>query len=173
MTGCASVADETTRHKLLIIQLERLLVFVGVIFLLLCLTVQIALADREALAKHQSLRPVINQLCLLADCQLSDWRQPDAFLPVQQDITADPKQSGTLLVQLSFKNSAQWPQPWPQIELAFTDINGQTIGLRRFRPSEYLNARQAPDIKAGQTVSIEMAIQETSSKADGFNFNFY
>jgi hypothetical protein len=167
------VADETTPHKLPYKQLERWLVFTGVIILLLCLSIQIALVDRDALAKHKNLRPLISQICLLVDCQLSDWRQPDAFLPVQQAITADPKQSGTLLVQLSFTNSAQWPQPWPQIELAFTDINGQIIGLRRFRPSEYLNARQAPDIKAGQTVSIEMAIQETSSKADGFNFNFF
>ena len=167
------MADETIPTKSSLPQLERWLVWIatGILFISIC--IHLVLADRDALAKHQNLRPIISQLCLIANCQLSDWRQPEAFLPVQQSVAADPKQSGALLVQPSFTNTAQWPQPWPQIELSFTDINGQKIGLRRFRPSEYLNARQAPDIKAGQTVSVELAIQETSSKADGFAFNFY
>jgi hypothetical protein len=167
------VADEKTPTNLSSSKLERWLVSIGTVILLLGITIQIMHANRDALAKNQNLRPIISQLCLLANCQLSDWRQPDAFLPVQNSITADPTQSGVLIVQLSFTNTAQWPQPWPQIELTFTDINGQKIGLRRFRPFEYLNTRQAPDIKAGQTVSVEMTIQETSSKADGFTFNFY
>ena len=167
------MADETTPIKSSMRPLERWLVLTATVLLLIGISIHLVLADRDALAKHQSLRPIISQLCLIANCQLSDWRQPEAFLPVQQSVAADPKQSGTLIVQLSFTNTAQWPQPWPQIELSFTDISGQKIGLRRFRPSEYLNARQAPDIKAGQTVSVELAIQETSSKADGFTFNFY
>lgn len=91
---------------------------------------------------------------------------------MQQSIEADPTQDGALIAQVSFKNSAQWPQPWPQIELVFTDINGQTIALRRFNPKEYLNKDQASDIKANQLVSVEIALQETASKAVGFHFKF-
>mgnify|MGYP003467957957 FL=1 len=167
------MADETIPTKSFGNKLEQWLVALGLIILLLGITLQIMLAYRDALAKQQSLRPIISQLCLLTNCQLADWRQPEAFLPLQHSVTADPTQSGVLIVQLSFTNTAQWPQPWPQIELSFTDVQGQKIGLRRFRPAEYLNAWQAPDIKAGQTVSVEVAIQETSSRADGFTFNFY
>lgn len=142
-------------------------------FILCCaLALQIILIERDTLAKQAVWRPAISQLCLWVGCQLSSWRQPDAFITIQQSIEAEPELAGALIAQVSFKNTAQWPQPWPQIELAFTDINDQTIALRRFNPKEYLNKDQASDIKANQLVSVEIALQETTSKAVGFHFKF-
>ncbi len=142
-------------------------------FILCCaLALQIILIERDSLAKQALWRPAISQLCLWVGCQLSSWRQPDAFITIQQSIEAQPKLAGALIAQVSFKNTAQWPQPWPQIELVFSDINGQTIALRRFNPKEYLNKDQASDIKANQLVSVEIALQETTSKAVGFQFTF-
>ncbi len=152
---------------------ERRLLIIAFAVLLIALLLQIVIAQRENLAKNSTYRPMISQLCVLAKCQLSIWRNPEAFLPIQHSVVADATQNGVLNVRLSFKNSADWPQPWPQLELALTDINGQIIGLRRFLPAEYLNSVHATDIQAEQTVSIELAIQETASKAVGFQFNFY
>lgn len=148
------------------------LLLLSLLFLLITLGLQIVIIEREALARHALWRPAVSQLCLLAGCQLSSWRQPDAFVPVHQSIEADPDQEDTLIVQLSFRNSASWPQPWPQIELALTDINGQVIGLRRFRPKDYVNSSQDAEIKADQTVSVEIAVQEPAGKAAGFRFDF-
>lgn len=153
--------------------IERWLLLAGLVILLVTLSVQITIANRENWAKNPTFRPVISQLCLLANCTLSIWRQPQAFLPIQHSVVADANQNGVLIVKISFKNTAQWPQPWPLLEIALTDINGQVIGLRRFRPSDYLNSAHAPDINAGQSVEVEIAIQETASKAAGFQFNFY
>jgi hypothetical protein len=136
------------------------------------LALQIILIERERLAKHAVLRPAISQLCLWTGCQLSSWRQPDAFIVIQQSMEADPVQADTLIAQVSFKNDAKWPQPWPQIELALTDINGQTVALRRFSPKEYLNEDQQTEIKANQIVSAEIALQESAGKAVGFRFDF-
>lgn len=144
----------------------------GIGLLILVLALQIVLAKRDELAENPAWRPLISRLCLLASCQLEAWRQPEAFVPVRQAVAADPEQAGVLVVQLSFRNDAQWPQPWPQIEIRLTDVAGQAIALRRFRPREYLNADQAGDIKPGQTVSVEIALQETSGKAAGFAFDF-
>lgn len=147
-----------------------LLVAIGL--LILVLAVQIVLAKRDDLAENPVWRPLVSRLCLLASCQLEAWRQPEAFVPVRQAVEADTEQAGVLRVQLSFRNAAQWPQPWPQIEIRLTDVTGQAIALRRFRPREYLNADQDGDIKPGQTVSVEIALQETSGKAAGFAFEF-
>ena len=89
------------------------LLLLSLLLLLIALCLQIVIVEREALAKHPIWRPGISQLCLLAGCQLSSWRQPDAFVPVHHSIEADPGQEETLIVQLSFRNSASWPQPWP------------------------------------------------------------
>ena len=164
MAGAGNAAVPRNRpHPLLLLSLTLLS---G------ALALQIILVERETLARNPAWRPALGRLCLLAGCQLSSWRQPDAFTVVNQSIEADPKQAETLIVQLSFRNSASWPQPWPQIELALTDINGQTIGLRRFRPKDYVNEDQDREIKAGQTVSVEIAIQEPAGKAAGFAFGF-
>ena len=144
----------------------------GIAVLILALALQVVLANRDALAENPTWRPWISRLCLLASCQLEAWRQPEAFVPVHQAVAADPDQADVLIVQLSFRNDAQWPQPWPQIEIRLTDVTGQAIAMRRFRPREYLNAGQDGDIKPGQTVSVEIALQETSGKAAGFAFDF-
>lgn len=145
----------------------------GTALLMLALGLQIILAKRDVLADNPAWRPLVSRLCLLASCQLEAWRQPEAFVPVQQAVAADPDQAGVLVVQLSFRNDAQWPQPWPQIEIRLTDVAGEAIAMRRFRPREYLNAAQDGDIKPGQTVSVEIALQETSGKAAGFAFDFH
>lgn len=147
--------------------------FVLAAVLLLALTAQIMLAQRDRLAEHPGWRPLIGRMCLLASCRLAAWRQPEAFVPVSQSVTADNTQSGMLRVSLGFRNDAPWPQPWPQIELRLHDVNGETLGLRRFNPDEYLNEGSSPDIRPGQTVSVEIALQETSGKAADFAFEFH
>jgi hypothetical protein len=106
-------------------------------------------------------------------CRLQSWRQPQAFIQIQNSVAADPKQAGALLVQLSFQNTAEWPQPWPQIEITLTDVAGEALAMRRFRPKDYLNDGQAGEIKPKQTVSVEIALQETTAKAAGFSFDFH
>lgn len=147
--------------------IRRLLI--GIVVLLLALTAQIVFAYRDSLAENPRWRG----LCLLASCQRETWRQPEAFVPVQQAVAADPNQADVLIVQLSFRNDASWPQPWPQIEIRLTDVAGETLGMRRFRPREYLNGQLDSAISPGQTVSVEIALQETSGKAAGFAFDFH
>jgi len=143
----------------------------GVLALALCL--QLMLAKRDALAENPNWRPYISQLCTWTGCRLQSWRQPQAFIPFQVTVAADPKQAGALLVQLSFQNTAEWPQPWPQIEITLTDVAGEALAMRRFRPKDYLNAGQDGEIKPKQTVSVEIALQETTAKAAGFSFDFH
>ncbi len=145
----------------------------GVAVLVLALALQIILAKRDVLAENPTWRPVISRLCVLASCRLQAWRQPQAFVPIQQSVAADPEQAGVLLVQLSFQNRAEWPQPWPQIEITLTDVEGSALAMRRFRPKDYLNSAQDGDIKPNQTVSVEIALQETTAKAAGFSFDFH
>ncbi|MEY3516675.1 MAG: hypothetical protein RIS67_892, partial [Pseudomonadota bacterium] len=82
----------------------------GTALLVLLLGLQIVLANRDALAENPAWRPWISRLCLLASCQLEAWRQPEAFVPVRQAVAADRGQADVLIVQLSFRNDAQWPQ---------------------------------------------------------------
>jgi hypothetical protein len=152
---------------------NRIWLYISSVLLLTLLSLQIVLAKRDTLAVYPEWRPLLSQLCLIASCRLEAWRQPEAFVPVAQSVAADRRQSGVLRVSLSFRNDAQWPQPWPQIEIRLNDVNGDALGMRRFTPEEYLNNGSSPDIKPGQTVSVEIALQETSGKAADFAIEFH
>ena len=152
---------------------SNLWLYIGVASLLLLLALQIVLAKRDRLAENPAWRPLLSRLCVLASCRLHAWHQPEAFVPVSQSVAADRAQSGVLRVSLSFRNDAEWPQPWPQIEIRLNDVNGEALGLRRFNPDEYLNSGRSIDIRPGQTVSVEIALQETSGKAADFAFEFH
>ena len=97
--------------------------------LLLLLALQIVLAKRDRLAENPAWRPLLSRLCVLASCRLRAWHQPEAFVPISQSVAADRTQSGVLRVLLSFRNDAPWPQPWPQIEIRLSDVNGDALGL--------------------------------------------
>lgn len=152
---------------------SRAWLLTGIAVLTLSLGVQLLWARRDVLAENPTWRPAIERLCLLASCHLAAWRQPEAFVPVRQKVTASPDLQGVLTVQVSFRNTARWPQPWPLIEIRLTDVNGTVLGLRRFRAKEYLNNRNVREIAPGQTVTVEIALQETSGTAAGFGFEFH
>lgn len=152
---------------------NRIWLYISSVLLLTLLSLQIVLAKRDTLAVYPEWRPLLSQLCLIASCRLEAWRQPEAFVPVAQSVAADSNQSGVLMVTLSFRNDAQWPQPWPQIEIRLNDVNGDALGMRRFKPEEYLNDGSSSDIKPGQTVSVEIALQETTGKAADFAIEFH
>jgi len=79
-----------------------------------------------------------------------------------------------LRVQASFRNDAHWPQPWPAVRLTLSDLNGRTLGTRRFQPHDYLpagNARSAR-IAPGQASQIAFDIAEPAAGVVGFDFRF-
>ena len=61
---------------------------------------------------------------------------------LQRNVQPKPGAPGVLHVNASFRNDARWPQPWPTVLLTLSDIDGRQVGLRAFKPGEYL--RQGP-----------------------------
>ena len=45
---------------------------------------------------------------------------------------------GALAVDAIITNQAPFPQPYPSLQLQFTDLNGAPVAGRQFRPEEYL-----------------------------------
>ena len=79
-----------------------------------------------------------------------------------------------LLVTLSFRNDARWAQPWPLMEIALHDLDGQALGLRRFAPAEYLGSPPAQALVApGQSASATLEILDPGKRAVAFTFDFH
>ena len=142
--------------------------------LALALLAQLGWLQRERLAASAQLRPLLEAGCSALGCTLPAWREPAAFTLLSRDVIAPPDRPGVLRVQASFRNDAHWPQPWPGLRLTLSDLNGHTLGTRRFQPRDYLpegsagSARIAP----GQASQIAFDIAEPAAGVVGFDFRF-
>lgn len=132
--------------------------------LLVLLGLQIVLADRERLAADAQWRPLVSGLCGVLGCSVPPWREPQAFVLLAREVRPHPQRAGVLRASASFRNDARWPQPWPELALTLSDLDGRAVAARVFTPDEYLGAAPAsPLLGAGQSVDIALDIQEPSS----------
>lgn len=142
--------------------------------LLLALLLQIAVADRARLAADRDWRPRIAALCSLLRCTLPPWREPAALHLTSRDLRPHPSVPGVLVVSATFRNDAPFEQPWPQLQLSLQNLDGESLGLRRFAPREYLGAVPATArIGAGQSASIRLEILDPGKRAVAFGFEFH
>jgi len=141
--------------------------------LALGLVVQIAVADRARLAADPVWRPRIIALCDLLRCQVPAWHEPAALHIISREIRPHPSAPGVLLVTATFRNDAAFAQAWPQLQLSLTNLDGDSFGLRRFSPREYLGSDPAtPLIDAGQSATITLEIVDPGRRAVAFGFEF-
>ena len=141
--------------------------------LALLLLVQIALADRAALAADPQWRPRIAAVCRVLRCTIPPWREPAAFHLTSREVRPHPSVPGVLLITASFRNDAAFAQPWPLLELSLSNLDGDALGLRRFTPREYLGSAPASALIApGQSASLTLEVLDPGKRAVAFGFEF-
>jgi len=139
----------------------------------LLLALQWILADRARLASDAGWRPFVAQLCATLRCGLPPWREPSAFALLERDVRPHPDVPGALRVTATFRNDARWPQPWPQVVLTLSDVDGRTVGARAFDAAEYLGAAPTQnELASGQTATIRMDVLEPAPRVVAFAFDF-
>ena len=53
-------------------------------------------------------------------------------------VRSHPDYANALIVDAILFNEARYPQPFPELELSFSALNGAPVASRRFSPAEYL-----------------------------------
>jgi len=141
--------------------------------LVLLLTLQLLLAQRNELAATPRWRPLVGALCGMLRCSLPPWREPAAFTMLSRDVRPHPGAPGTLLINASFRNDARWPQPWPSLQLTLSDLDGRMVGARAFAAREYLGAAPTQnELAPGQSAAITLAVVEPAPNVVAFTFDF-
>lgn len=155
-------------------RLPALLPWLTIVLLSLLLAAQSLHAERERLAASAHWRPWIERLCHFTDCELPPWHDPAAMRLMARDVRPHPSVPGALLISASFRNEAPWAQPWPDLDLALADLDGNPIARRRFPPREYLGiGAQDELIQAGQTASVVLEVRDPGKQAVAFEFEFH
>lgn len=146
----------------------------GSLVLCLGLALQIVLVKRAELAENPRWRPALTALCDALGCSLPDWRDPTALQLLTRDVRPHPSVPDAMLISASFRNTSPWPQAWPVLELALSDLNGKPLALRRFQPAEYLGASEFErTLLPGQSASATLEVQDPGKQAVAFAFDFH
>lgn len=122
---------------------------------------------------HGSLRPWLARACAMFDCVLPPQFDIDQVRTSSLIIRSHPTQRDALAVDAIITNQADFPQPYPVLQLQFTDLNGAPVASRRFQPGEYLSgeltgARLMP---VRQPVHIALEIVDPGSRAVNYQLS--
>ncbi len=142
----------------------------GLIVLLLA---QYLYFSRHQLARHAELRPVLSAFCAavngLAPCEIPLRRDINRIEVENRTVQPHPGAPNALLIHLTLANKARFAQPYPVLELSFTDLNANLIAQRRFQPGEYLE--RGVNIGNGMTPDIPLQVTlELAAPDNGLNF---
>lgn len=138
------------------------------------LLLQLVFAQRAAFAQVPALRPVLTQMCAVADCTLPSRRAVDRIEVVRRHVYSHPNEDNALLIDVTLVNQADFAQPFPVLTVTLGDRNGEPVSRRHLEPNEYdpdlaANARMAP----GSPKNIVVEVRDPGPQARTFNLDFH
>jgi hypothetical protein len=111
-------------------------------------------------------------------------RDPSKIELISRNVYSHPNEKKALMINVTMKNNADFAQPYPVMQVDFSDVRGGTIVARRFRPTEYLAAQpldtdhQATEswadslFEPGTNMTFTMEIQDPGKQAMTYEFDF-
>ncbi len=152
----------------------------GVVALLLAnvvlagaLLLQYASANLAALNRNARVAPVMPYLCRVLDCPLVERSQLDSLVSEQLVVRSHPRYAQALEVSLVFRNDAAEAQPFPAIELGFSDTGNRLVANRLVQPAEYLpNELQTSEMPARSSLQITLEMEDPGSEAVNYTLVF-
>lgn len=147
----------------------------GVANLLLIITLagQYVYFHRDDFAQYPELRPWAVGFCNVLGCEVPLRKDPSHISLLNRIVQSHPQHENALLIDATLVNDADFTQPYPIVELRFSDLNHQVVAARRFRPYEYLPS--GADIKRGmpphEPLRFSLEIADPGKGAVSFQFN--
>lgn len=119
-------------------------------------------ANFDQLAKDPNWREHIKLACSYLGCELPPQRDINKLQATNLVIRSHPEQDNALIMDAIITNHAIFQQPYPQLELRFTNIKGKTIAAGVFQPEQYL----AGELLGSRSMPKRQPIHVTLSIAD-------
>ncbi len=144
--------------------------FVGALLLGLVLAGQIAWVNIDRLVQDPKLRNYYALFCNYAACQVPAFEDVSSIETTELVVRVHPEVERALLVDAIIKNTSAYRQPFPSLEMKFTDLNNLVIATRKFLPSEYLGGEMAGlrFIPALTEVRLGLEIVDPGENAFGY-----
>ncbi len=127
------------------------------------------------MAKTEANRVWAEQVCSYLWCDVPDLVDVKKIITSQLLVRSNPQHDGVLVVDAIIRNDLTVFQPFPVVELRFTDLNGQIVASRRFLPDEYLSheALKKNKMPPQTPIYISFEIIDPGKEAVGHSLYYY
>ena len=131
--------------------------------------------NQPELLQHPQLKPVTARLCEWVDCERLQMRDPAQIELISRNVYTHPNEKDALMISTTIVNHASYAQPYPDVQIDFSDVRGELIASRRFAPEEYLQIDNMPVslLQSGSPVTFGLEIQDPGNQAITYEFSFY
>lgn len=145
------------------------------LLLVLALIGQMAFFNFDQWSRQAQYRPWYQLACAQLGCTLpSTFDLSKIKTTASPQVSTHPKFLNALMVDVLFINNAEYDQPFPRVELAFSDSNETIVARRIFKPDEYLAGEAAGlSLMPTQTpVHIALEIKDPGKSASNYQVRF-
>lgn len=125
----------------------------------------------ETLAVKPTTRPWFEQACAELGCRLPDIPDPSKLKIEELVVRKHPNVEGALVVDAILKNAARFPQPFPTLQLRFTNNANEIVASRLLKPMEYLKgeARLLRRMPPDTPIRLSLDIVDPGSTAVNYS----
>ena len=144
------------------------------LLLILLLGAQYVYNNRLEMASSPTTKPLVAVICKITGCEVKIKRNPDLIETLDKSIYNLPDSENILVIKATIKNKAAYPQPYPVVEILFSDINENSLALRRFGPAEYLQDIPKHELlmPTEEAVHLQLQVADPGRNATSFRFNY-
>ena len=152
---------------------------IGILTLTATLFIEYVWFNRDQFNQIAEFQKLITNICEQFECKNISLRDSSKIELITRNVYSHPNTKDALIVDVSMRNNAKFAQPYPVLQVEFSDIRGNTVAARRFYPDDYLSIdatgtahKQRSLLQPDVTSSISLEIQDPGKQAMTYEFNF-
>lgn len=154
--------------------MSTLLWSVGILLLTATLALEYIWFNRNQFSQTPEIQAALERVCSQVECKDLNMRDPSKIELVTRNVYSHPNEKDALVINITMKNNADFAQPYPVMQIDFSNIRGNTVAARRFLPTDYLQigSDQIRPLQPNMSTSLSMEIQDPGKDAKTYEFNF-
>ncbi|MDM8566652.1 DUF3426 domain-containing protein [Candidatus Halobeggiatoa sp. HSG11] len=135
----------------------------------------------DKVLQHKEARPWLEKICYNFLCDLPPTYDTASFSMQDHIAQVHLEVDNAIQFEATFINTANFPQPYPHLQLTFEDYNGKPLAQRNFKPSEYLqhSLMKGQQMRPQASVHIKLELSdmddfiEDNIVVSGYHFEFF
>jgi len=150
---------------------------IAILLMTAALMIQYTWFNRDLFSQVAELQALTEELCKRFKCEGIELRAPEKIELISRNVYSHPNEKGALMVNITMKNTAEFAQPYPVLQIDFSDIRGGKVAARRFKPAEYIPELASVsghriNLPPDTAIDITLEIRDPGTDAMTYEFNF-